>query len=119
MNRDSQDGSALFSGIRPSLQLIDFGQCVDMTLFPQGKTFSHAFEKEELKTPDMIDGKSWSYQVRETKSIKRTLSMDYTSSWITSTWPRPRTSSCPGPTSSSRRTARADMCRKLHTRGER
>ena len=66
MNRDSKDSAELFSSLRPALQLIDFGQCVDMTLYPKGKTFNHAFDTEELRTPDMIDGKAWSYQVSGT-----------------------------------------------------
>ena len=52
-----------FSRLRPSLQLIDFGRCVDLSMFPRGKTFSHVFSKPDLRSPEMLEGRPWSYQV--------------------------------------------------------
>ena len=46
------------------LQLIDFGRCIDLKLYPREKTFSHVFAKRENRTPEMVDGKTWTYQVR-------------------------------------------------------
>ena len=57
------DPEAYFNDLKPALQLIDFGRCIDMKMYPKGKTFTHAFKKEEHKTPEMIDGKPWSYQL--------------------------------------------------------
>ncbi len=51
----------MFAHLRPSLQLIDFGRCIDLKMFPRGKTFSHSFAKD--KTPEMLEGKPWSYQI--------------------------------------------------------
>ena len=71
MDLDStpDDPMACFENLRPSLQLIDFGRCIDMKMYPEGKTFTHCFKKEEHKTPEMLDGKPWSYQVC-TENIK-------------------------------------------------
>ncbi len=49
---------------RRSLQMIDFGVSVDMSLFPPGTTFTNTFEKAENKTPDMLEGRPWTFQVR-------------------------------------------------------
>jgi hypothetical protein len=44
--------------------MIDFGVSVDMSLFPPGTTFTNTFEKAENKTPDMLEGRPWTFQVR-------------------------------------------------------
>ncbi len=56
--------SAMFQKAKPSLQMIDFGVSVDMSLFPPGTTFTNTFEKAENKTPDMLEGRPWTFQVR-------------------------------------------------------
>ena len=52
-----------FSKLRPSIQLIDFGRCVDLNMFPRGKTFSHVFSKADMRSPEMLEGRPWSYQL--------------------------------------------------------
>ena len=32
-------------------------------MFPRGKTFSHVFSKPDLRSPEMREGKPWSYQI--------------------------------------------------------
>ena len=63
VNIQASSASDMFSSINPALILIDFGISVDMSLFPQGTEFTHAFEAKDIRTPEMIEGKKWSYQV--------------------------------------------------------
>lgn len=60
-NATSKDD--FYSKLRPSIQLIDFGRCVDLNMFPRGKTFSHVFSKPDLRTPEMLEGRPWSHQI--------------------------------------------------------
>ena len=53
----------MFKKSKPALQVIDFGVSIDMALFPDGTTFTHCFEKMESKSPDMLEGRPWTYQV--------------------------------------------------------
>jgi len=57
------DAREMFARTRPALQLIDFGRSVDMRAFPAGKTFAHKFKTADLRTPEMLEGKEWSYQL--------------------------------------------------------
>jgi len=43
------------------LKLIDFGRAVDLTLVPERTAFLHCFQDD--KSPEMRDGKPWTYQV--------------------------------------------------------
>ena len=60
---NSSAGAESFSKLRPSIQLIDFGRCIDHKMYPRGKTFAHVFSKKELRCPEMEEGKPWSYQI--------------------------------------------------------
>ena len=55
------DAAGLFK--RPSLQMIDFGVSIDLTLFPPATTFNVCFEKAENRSPEMLDGRPWTFQV--------------------------------------------------------
>ena len=61
----------MFKKSKPALQVIDFGVSIDMALFPDGTTFTHCFEKMESKSPDMLEGRPWTYQVSGGVSISR------------------------------------------------
>ncbi len=63
VDRSCPTAAEMFSKIRPALQLIDFGRAIDLKLFPKGKSFVHCYTKEDLRTPEMLDGKPWNYQV--------------------------------------------------------
>ncbi|CAK1598916.1 unnamed protein product [Parnassius mnemosyne] len=46
----------------PSLQLIDFGCAIDMSLFPEGTTFRELISTEGFTCTEMREGKPWTYQ---------------------------------------------------------
>ncbi|CAH0386427.1 unnamed protein product [Bemisia tabaci] len=61
------DNFVLRSGLsqsfeEPSIQLIDFGRSIDMTLLPEGTTFSTVVETDGFTCNEMKDGKRWTYQ---------------------------------------------------------
>lgn len=63
MDCSKSSAEEMFQTLQPSLQLIDFGRSIDMKLFPSGKSFVHSFTSADLKTPEMLEGKPWNYQV--------------------------------------------------------
>lgn len=46
----------------PSLQLIDLGCAIDMSLFPEGTTFRELITTEGFTCTEMREGKPWTYQ---------------------------------------------------------
>lgn len=54
-NRPSED-------VRPTIQLIDFGCGIDMTLFPEGTKFTQIIKTEDFTCIEMQTGKPWTYQ---------------------------------------------------------
>ena len=49
---------------RPSLvKLIDFGRCIDMTLFREGTNFLAKVKTDGYQCQEMIEGKPWTYQI--------------------------------------------------------
>lgn len=46
---------------KPTLKLIDFGRSIDLALYPDRTAFMHCFQDD--KSPEMRDGKPWSYQL--------------------------------------------------------
>lgn len=46
----------------PSLQLIDLGCAIDMSLFPEGTTFKELIATEGFTCTEMREGKPWTYQ---------------------------------------------------------
>ncbi|XP_045518806.1 mitotic checkpoint serine/threonine-protein kinase BUB1 beta-like isoform X1 [Pieris brassicae] len=46
----------------PSLQLIDFGCAIDMSLFPEETTFREVIATEGFTCTEMREGKPWTYQ---------------------------------------------------------
>uniref|UniRef100_T1JEU5 Protein kinase domain-containing protein n=1 Tax=Strigamia maritima TaxID=126957 RepID=T1JEU5_STRMM len=46
-----------------STQLIDFGQSIDMTLFPAGTRFHEAVSTDAFVCPEMMDDREWTYQI--------------------------------------------------------
>ena len=63
VNINAASASEMFKSVSPALILIDFGISLDMRLLPPGAEFKMAFENKDNRTPEMIEGKNWSYQV--------------------------------------------------------
>ena len=59
----SHAGTDFFSRLRPSIQLFDFGRCIDTKMYPRGKTFDLVFSNKKLRCPEMQEGKPWTYQI--------------------------------------------------------
>jgi hypothetical protein len=47
----------------PSLQLIDMGRGIDMTLFPEGTTFKTVVTTKDFQCIEMQTKRPWTYQV--------------------------------------------------------
>jgi len=62
---DGEDVSSVLRGPRNWLQLIDFGQSIDMKLFPSGTTFTAKVTTQGFQCPEMKTNRPWTYQVRE------------------------------------------------------
>ncbi|KAJ9577246.1 hypothetical protein L9F63_006220 [Diploptera punctata] len=54
--------SLSFSHMEPTLQLIDMGRGIDMTLFPEGTTFKHVVNTKCFQCIEMQTGLPWTYQ---------------------------------------------------------
>ncbi len=54
----------MFKHAIPTLQAIDYGISIDMSLFDEGFSFTHSFEKAENICPEMLESKPWNYQVK-------------------------------------------------------
>ena len=54
----------MFKNIEATLEMIDFGVSIDMSLFHKGQSFRHKFEKVDTRCPEMLDDKPWTYEVR-------------------------------------------------------
>lgn len=63
LNPSCRSVDEMFDGFTPSLILIDFGISIDMMQFPEDTKFKFKFEKLENLTPEMLEGKTWTYQV--------------------------------------------------------
>jgi len=63
LNVSGRSAEEMFDGFAPSLILIDFGISIDLMQFPEGTNFKFKFEKLENLTPEMLEGKPWTYQV--------------------------------------------------------
>ncbi|XP_034939383.1 uncharacterized protein BubR1 [Chelonus insularis] len=48
--------------VRPTIQLIDFGCSIDMTLFPEGTKFTQRITTEDFTCIEMQTGRPWTYQ---------------------------------------------------------
>ncbi|KAK2582113.1 hypothetical protein KPH14_004485 [Odynerus spinipes] len=48
--------------VRPTIQLIDFGCSIDMSLLPEKTTFTHVIKTEEFTCIEMQTGRPWTYQ---------------------------------------------------------
>ncbi|XP_046620322.1 uncharacterized protein LOC124305212 [Neodiprion virginianus] len=48
--------------VRPTIQLIDFGCSIDMSLFPESTKFTHVIKTEDFTCIEMQTGKPWTYQ---------------------------------------------------------
>ncbi|XP_015190130.1 PREDICTED: uncharacterized protein LOC107073858 isoform X2 [Polistes dominula] len=48
--------------VRPTIQLIDFGCSIDMSLLPDKTTFTHIIKTEEFTCIEMQTGRPWTYQ---------------------------------------------------------
>ncbi|CAK9799760.1 Mitotic checkpoint serine/threonine-protein kinase BUB1 [Anthophora plagiata] len=48
--------------VRPTIQLIDFGCSIDMSLLPENTTFTEVIKTEDFTCIEMQTGKPWTYQ---------------------------------------------------------
>ncbi|XP_063995335.1 uncharacterized protein LOC135172851 [Diachasmimorpha longicaudata] len=48
--------------VRPTIQLIDFGCSIDMSLFPEGTKFTQMIKTEDFTCIEMQTGRPWTYQ---------------------------------------------------------
>ncbi|XP_031839183.1 uncharacterized protein LOC116429876 isoform X1 [Nomia melanderi] len=48
--------------VRPTIQLIDFGCSIDMSLLPEKTTFTQVIKTEDFTCIEMQTGRSWTYQ---------------------------------------------------------
>lgn len=48
--------------VRPTIQLIDFGCSIDMSLLPEKTTFTQVIKTEDFTCIEMQTGKPWTYQ---------------------------------------------------------
>ncbi|XP_011300124.1 uncharacterized protein, partial [Fopius arisanus] len=48
--------------VRPTIQLIDFGCSIDMSLFPEGTKFTQIIKTEDFTCIEMQTGRPWTYQ---------------------------------------------------------
>ena len=62
---EAQTSSDMFKNVKATLEMIDFGVSIDMSLFHKGQSFRHKFEKVDSRCPEMLDDKPWTYEVRE------------------------------------------------------
>ncbi|XP_055907569.1 uncharacterized protein LOC129942590 [Eupeodes corollae] len=53
----------VFGKKQPAIQLIDFGNSIDMNLFPPGQTFTYIHENESFKCVEMCEKRPWTYQL--------------------------------------------------------
>ena len=63
INTEAQTSSDMFKNVDPTMEMIDFGVSIDMSLFHKGQRFTHKFEKNDNRCPEMLDDKSWAYEV--------------------------------------------------------
>ena len=61
---DSDDIVSVLQGPHCCLQLIDFGQSIDMKQFPSGTTFTAKVTTKGFQCPEMKTNRPWTYQVR-------------------------------------------------------
>ncbi|KAK0081319.1 hypothetical protein PV325_012391 [Microctonus aethiopoides] len=48
--------------VRPTIQLIDYGCSIDMSLFPEGTKFTQIIKTEDFTCIEMQTGRPWTYQ---------------------------------------------------------
>lgn len=53
----------VFGRKQPTIQLIDFGSSIDMSLFPKGQTFLYSHETESFRCIEMREKRPWTYQL--------------------------------------------------------
>ncbi|XP_055854184.1 uncharacterized protein LOC129917952 [Episyrphus balteatus] len=53
----------VFGRKQPTLQLIDFGNSIDMSLFPKGQIFTYSHDNESFKCVEMCEKRPWTYQL--------------------------------------------------------
>ena len=63
LNTYAPDAHSMFKDVSPTLEAIDFGISIDMSLFDKGQSFDHQFDKVNNRCPEMLEKKSWNYHV--------------------------------------------------------
>ena len=63
LNTDASDAHSMFKDVSPTLEAIDFGISIDMSLFKKGQSFDHQFDKVTNRCPEMLEKRSWNYHV--------------------------------------------------------
>ena len=55
--------SDMFKNVKATMEMIDFGVSIDMSLFHKGQSFKHKFDKVDSRCPEMLEDKPWTYEV--------------------------------------------------------
>ena len=61
---DTRDREAVFDSNSQCLRLVDFGQAIDMSLYPPGTTFMAKVGTSGFQCIEMMTDQPWTYQVR-------------------------------------------------------
>lgn len=61
--KSSTDPSVVFGGASRCMQLIDFGQSIDMSKYPKGTTFMAKVKTSGFQCIEMQTDRPWTYQV--------------------------------------------------------
>ena len=64
VDSNAPNANAMFKTKKASLQVIDFGVSIDMSLCANDQAFTHIFDKVGNRCPEMLEGKPWTYHVR-------------------------------------------------------
>ena len=61
---DAQTSSDMFKNVTATMEMIDFGVSIDMSLFHKGQKFNHKFDKIDNRCPEMLENRPWTYEVK-------------------------------------------------------
>lgn len=77
--KSSTDPSVVFGGASRCMQLIDFGQSIDMSKYPKGTTFMAKVKTSGFQCIEMQTDRPWTYQVQQIKKILQVIPIFHTS----------------------------------------
>ena len=65
----TKDRAAVFSPTNHCMRLVDFGQAIDMSLYPAGTTFMAKVGTSGFQCIQMMTDQPWTYQVKELTTV--------------------------------------------------